>query len=837
MVGWEIERNFRFFSMPRRHCEKGFITVLTLLFCIVLAHGQPSSARAPVIFTVVDENGLAVPGAGVTIFEPGLAVVSLRTDYAGHCSLIPQQDAPYRLRVEKPGFYQTIEGDLDMRINSVRIVLNHEQIVKEQVNVTDSVPGIDIEQISDKSTMNTPEIVNVPYLTSRDIRNLLPFYPGIVQDLTGQVHVAGSETWGTLDLLDGLDMRSPLNGVLSMRVSADAVRSIDAETTRYPVQFGRTTGGVLAFYTGMGDNKFRFNATNFIPSYRDLNGIRFDKFVPRVTFSGPLVKDRAWFYDGVELEYDNIYISELPANANTDELVRGSNLVKFQVNLASTNILTAGLLSNDYHSPYDGISSITPQQSTTKRNTIAWLPYLRDEWSFGHSALLDVAAGVVRIRDGYEPHGDTPYQITPELPSGSYFENLTGTSQRAEGTAGLYLPPLHWAGRHDLKLGLDLDHIGYGENASRAPVSYLREDGTLLRQSVFPATMTFTIHNAELGAYAQDRWLMLPGLLVEPGLRFDWDEIIRRPLVAPRIAATYSPLKASGATKLSAGIGLYYEHTQLEYLTRALAGIRYDTNYANDGVTPLGPPQETDFTANYSSLQEARAINWSLSVEQKLPYSIFASANFIQKRISDEFVYANQSGSAALSGNYLLTNGRQDHYNSVELDARRLFANGYSLFISYTHSSARTNAAIDHNPTLSLLGPQQSGPLAWDTPNRVISRGWLPLLLPKLKHNWDFVYALDWRTGFPFTSINDNQQVVGSTGSQRYPNYLSINPGLEWRFHFRGAYFGLRGVLENATGSENPFEVINDVDSPEYGTFSEFQGRALTARIRLIGSK
>ena len=54
---------------------------------------------------------------------------------------------------------------------------------------------------------------------------------------------------------------------------------------------------------------------------------------------------------------------------------------------------------------------------------------------------------------------------------------------------------------------------------------------------------------------------------------------------------------------------------------------------------------------------------------------------------------------------------------------------------------------------------------------------------------------------------------------------------------FHGAYFGLRGVIENITNSENPVEVINDVDSPQYGTFSEFLGRALTARIRLIGSK
>ena len=172
--------------------------------------------------------------------------------------------------------------------------------------------------------------------------------------------------------------------------------------------------------------------------------------------------------------------------------------------------------------------------------------------------------------------------------------------------------------------------------------------------------------------------------------------------------------------------------------------------------------------------------------------------------------------------------------NSTRGDFLRM---GYTLFASYTRSSARTNAALDYMPTLSLLGPQQSGPLAWDTPNRTISWGWLPVPLPKVGKNWDVVYALDYQTGFPYTAVSANRQVTGGAGAERFPNDVNFSPGLEWRFHFRGAYFGLRGVIENATGSENPAEVNNVVDSPEYGTFSEFQGRAFTARLRLIGSK
>lgn len=803
-----------------------------LLFCTPGAFAQ-----TPVVLTVSDENGLAVSGASVSVSEPGRPAVELRTDYAGRCSYPLHQDAPYQLLVKKPGFYQVLKSDIDAHLENMSVVLAHEQIVREQVNVTASTAGIDPEQTSLKSTMNTPEIVNIPYPTSRDIRNLLPFNPGIVQDVSGQVHVAGSETYATLDLLDGFDIRSPVSGILAMRVSADAVRSIDTETTRYPVEFGKTTGGVIALYTGMGDNKFRFNATNFLPSFHDVNGIRFDKFVPRVTFSGPIVRNRAWFFDGLETEYDSIYIQELPAGADTNHVIRGSNLVKAQVNLTPANILSGGFLFNDYHSPYDGISSLTPQESTVKRDTVAWLPYARDQHTFANGALLDTGFGVVRFRDGFEPHGDQPYELTPELPQGSFFESQISHSLREEGTATLYVPPRHWLGRHDLKAGIDLDHVSFDEDVSLAPVSYLREDRTLLRRSVFPDFTPFMRHNVETGAYLQDRWLARPGLMAEPGLRFDWDEIVRRPLFSPRLAVIYAPPGGEAKTKLSAGVGLYYEHTQLEYLTRALAGVRYDTYYAADGITPVSPALETVFQANEGSLNQTRAINWSVGVERKLPGEIYAAANFIQKRISNGFVYSNQNTPGALSGTYLLTNERSDHYDAIEFDARHTFANGYTLFGSYTRSSAHTNAALDYMPTISQLGPQQSGPLAWDAPNRLISWGWLPFLLPKFKKSWDFVYTLQWQSGFPFTAIDANHQVVGAAGSYRFPDYVSFSPGLEWRFHFRGAYFGLRGVLENATDSKDPGIVNNNIDSPAFGTFSEPRGRAITARIRLIGAK
>lgn len=823
--------------LPMQQFERtGPAIFAVLLLCGVrLAPAQTPAFTAAIALTTVDENGAPVPGAQAVVEEQGHAGVRLTTDYAGNAAFFLHANAPYRLHVEKPGFYATDVEQPDASERLVRVVLSHEQFVTEQVSVAASTPGIDTTQTSDVLTMNPPEIVNVPYPTSRDIRNLLPFFPGVVQDLTGVTHVAGAETWETLDTLDGFDIRSPVDGALSMRVSADAVRSIDRQATRYPVEFGRATGGVIGLYTGMGDNRFRFNATDFLPSWQDINGIRFDKFVPRLTFSGPIRRGKAWFFDGLEAEYDDTYIRELPEGMNTNHEIRGSNIVRFQANAAPSNILSTGLLFNDLHSPYDGISPLVPQQSTTQRDTIGWLPYVRDQQSFHNGALLDAGFGVLRFRDGYEPHGDAQYDLTPELAHGSYFESQTSRSQRVEGNAVLYLPPRHWAGRHDLKAGIDLDHIGFSESAALAPVDYLRENGSLSRRSTFLSPAPFTRHNAELGAYLEDRWTVRPGLLIEPGLRFDWDEIVRRPLFSPRIAAVLSPPTWEGHTKLSAGVGLYYEHTQLEYLARTFNGARSDTYYESDGETPTGPSLRTTFTADGGSLREARALNWSVEAEQRLPGAVFAKATYMWKRATDGFVYADQTSPTTLYGNFALTNDRTDHDTVASIEARHAFSGGYTLFAAYTRSSARTNAAFDYLPTVSTLGPQQSGPLPWDAPNRVISWGWLPFPMPILRKSWDFVYTADWHTGFPFTAVDADRKVVGAAGGYRFPDFVSLSPGLEWRFHFRGKYFGLRGVMENASDTGDYSTVYNVIGSPLFGTFSVIQGRALTARLRLIG--
>ncbi len=836
------------------------IAALALLYGVTAAQ-QPAIAGRPapppqvnansIVFMVVDENGLAVSGAQIVVSQADQPPVRLATDYAGHASWAPARPGVFSVAVSIPGYYETSARDLDTEDKIVKLALSHEQLIQQQVDVTASVPGIDPEEISNRTTMTTQEIVNIPYPTYRDIRNVLPFTPGVVADSLGQIHAAGGNTWMTLDILDGFDVRNPIFGTFDLLISPDSVRSIDTETTRYPVQYGRSTAGIVAFTTGTGDNRFRYDATNFLPSFRDQDDIRFDTFEPIVTLSGPLVRNRVWYFDGFELEYNDQYFTGLPSNADTNHLLRGGDLLKFQTNLGSANSLTTALLANDYHSPYEGLSDLTPQASTDNHDIIAWLPYLRDQQSFKNGVVVDLGFGDLLYREGYEPYGNAPYELTPNVASGSSFETQTTRTQRFQGYANAFFPSRHWLGSHQLRAGMELAHIGLTDSSAFAPVNYLRLDNTLTRRSVFPAFAPFTLHNASLGAYAEDRWTPGSGLLIEPGLRFDWDEIVRWPQFSPRIAFNYSPAGQENTTKFSAGIGVYYGQTDLAYLTSARNGVRYDTYYATDGVTPLGLTEKTTFIAEDGLLHQPRAVNWSVGVQHRLPGDIYAGLNFMQRRTSDLLVYANQNGTGAQPGNYLLTNSRQDHFRSIEVDARKTFRGGYTLFAAYTRSSATTNASLDYAPaggtTLgppysgmpSNLGLQQSGPLPWDTPNRIISWGWLPTwvpFFPSVRKNWDFVYTFLWNTGFPFDAVDANQILVGAPGVYRFPDFFDFSPGLEWRFHFRGRYFGLRGTYLNATNSLDPYVVNNNIDSPQFLTSSQPLGRAFVTRIRLIQS-
>lgn len=789
--------------------------------------------------TASDENGVAQPSVRVSLqFAGSSAVFKQETDFSGRCRFPDLSPGAYELRAEKEGFYALAQVvQVSSATGAIEIELHHVQEVKEEVNVVESPPAIDPEKIADTRSLSGLDIVNIPYPITRDYRNILPYIPGVVQDNSGQPHVSGGHTYQTLDTLDGFDITDPVSGTLQLRVSTDALRGIDVQSSRYSAEYGRSSAGVLSLSTGIGDDHLRYTGTNFLPSFKFIRGINLDKWTPRFTVSGPIKKGRAWFYDAEDFEYDYNLIPDLPANADQAPLWRFSNLFKLQTNLTRSNILTGSLLFNRFKYSHAGLSLFTPLNATTDQDETGYLATFKDQHYFGDGTLLENGIALFEQELDVLPLGNQPYIVTPGLVSGNYYRTTLGRSRRLQWITNVYLRPWNWGGRHEFKFGLDADRVVYHEFDDRTPLRVFSETNVLLRQTTFPGqNVAFRKNNLQGSAYAQDRWSPSDRLLIESGVRFDADEIVRQVLVSPRIAGTYL-LTSDGNTKLSAGVGIFYDATNLALVSLPLQGTRLDYYYGPSGIL-LRPPVLTQFFLNQNTLRQPRFLNWSASLDRRLPGNVYLTVEYMQRRGTDGFVYLPQPAAAGLTGgSFLMSNARQDHSSSLQFIVRHTFSKTYPLMVSYTHSHSLTNAVIGYNLDNLSYGLQGPGPYPWDTPNRVLLWGMAPLPRLPLIHKLDFAYSLDYRSGYPFSIVNQEQQYLQPLNNMRFPRYFSFSPYIEKRFTLHGYNLALRGGFDNVTSSHNPTAVNNNINSPNFLTYSNFDRRAFVARVRLLGKK
>ena len=213
------------------------------------------------------------------------------------------------------------------------------------------------------------------------------------------------------------------------------------------------------------------------------------------------------------------------------------------------------------------------------------------------------------------------------------------------------------------------------------------------RRVTFTNAPPFTRYDSEAGGYAQDRWSITPRWLVEPGVRFDADSIVRGVWASPRIASTFM-LKRNGDSKISWGVGVYRDPSNLDILTRSLTGTRTDYFYDATGTNLLQPPVLSTFTINPNQLLFSYVTNASVALEQKLPKTTYLRVQLMDRRARNIWTFVNPGASTLpdgpFSGQFILTNNRHDHYDSAEVTVRHVFKQNHVVY-ACIHALARAD--------------------------------------------------------------------------------------------------------------------------------------------------
>lgn len=810
------------------------------------ALGAVMTVRAQVTLSgrVVDDDEAPVASARVWAHKGQQAPVETYTGPAGSFHISLPEEGQYLVSVESPGYFRMEDRPIEVGkgASEVTLVLSPQREVFQSVNVGGSPSPVDPARSDREQRLSGTEINDVPYPSSNSLRNAMRLMPGVIQDPSGGVHFHGGAEYQTQYTLDGFDISDPITGRYSTSLAVEGVRSLDLASSRESPQFGRGSAGTLAIQTESGTDHYHFTATNFIPGIDTHNGAVLGDWTPRVGFSGPLIKGRAWFSDSFDGAYNDGYVSGLPKGDDTNTSWSAGNLFHAQFNLTRANILYGDFLTDFSHQDHFGLGVLDPISTTIGQSSHEWLAAVKDTHSWNNGALLEAGFAWQSVFHRGVPEGAEPYLLTPEGRSGNYFVDSRQNGARKQVFVNFFPPAFHFAGRHQLQLGADVQRLTYTAQFERSGYEVIGLSGLPLFETSFIGSGDFARPNAALAFYVNDHWQPVPRLVIDVGLREDWDELVRQVAFGPRVAVAYAPF-ANSRTKLVAGYSVIHDATNLALFSRPLDQQAVTTPYSPEGVAET--PLTSTFVAGHN-LKMPRFDNWSTGVEQDLGHRIYAKVEWLRKRGRDGFVYAPEAGEGPViiqqqvlgygfGGTYTLSNLRRDAYDEAAVTVRQSFGEQYEWLVSYVWSRAVSNAVLDVSADQPLQVGNNFGPMPWDAPNRLLSWGYLPSPFQRFRKKWRVAYLVDWRTGFPFSITDDAGRVVGGVDTHRYPSNFDLNLHLERLFTFRGYRFAFRFGANNLTDHRNPTAVSNVIGSPTYARFFGYEGRHFVVRLRLFG--
>ena len=840
MLNWSRTLNRKGVPTRSGRTQKGFLVFNGLRVAAatvaLLLVGSFGAADTPLTLRgrVLDEDGLPVAEVQVKLEGLGKSKISALTDDAGYFSIPNLAPGEYSVRMEKVDFFvlqgQTIH--LAPGATEFSFTLNHIQEVREKVDVVADPNRIEPTETPQSATLTSTEFFYIPVPSSHDYQQSLVALPQVVRDNQALLHIAGARATQSQYLMDGFEVGDPTSGALTIPLIVDALRTAEVETGRFGAEYAHPGAAILKFETPEGDDHWRFNATDFIPGINVQEGVRLGNYYPRITFSGPLVAGKLWFLQSFSVDHTLDVQRDITTGSNTSEQWSGDSFSRLLWHVAPNDSLHFTLLYNNASDTNVGLDSLNPQSTTLDVASNRIFASIKNQLWWNHT-LFEVGFAEDRTTREFDPQGSMPYLLFVNGAQGNFFQRTDQLSKRTQFFADAVRPGGHWHGLHTFSAGSNLSVITLDQSSQRGEIQAFNAANQLVRLTTFTGNAALDVDNTLAGAFVQDNWSLSSHWVAQLGLRGDWDQFVHQTLVQPRAAVNYLPF-ADGRGKFSIGWGIYNIPLNLSVLGQTQDQRQVDTLYNPATGAVIAAPATSTFALPANGLQQPffdiTSAGWQECIWKKTILSVELLARNGHRELAFETLNPGQIG-----GTFLLQSTRRDKYRGATISARHTFEKGAVLFGSYTRSRANTDQALD--PILGLLyfAPQQGAPLAWDAPNRALSWGTVPTPFWGI----DFAYFFEYRTGYPFSVVNQQQFLIGAPNSLRFPNYASLNISLEKKFRFGKYLFAIRGSVINLADRQNPTVVVNNIDAvgvtPGFLNFSGGQGRAFTGRLRFLG--
>jgi hypothetical protein len=777
--------------------------------------GQPNGAVQGLVFiTDADGGRSVVPVTKITLDGP--AHIEVQSDSEGKFAFSIVPAGSYTITANTPGMAATqsvvvtagavLQVQLQMKLEAVT----------ESTTVTASANSVDTKhELSGTNTIAESAVHNMPN-ADEHFQSLLPLVPGVVRGPNGQINMKGARASQNGSLVNSTDVTDPATGTTAINIPIDVVSSVKVLSTPYDPEYGKFTGAVSDVETRSGDfNKFRMSAQNLLPRVRRVDGsiMGLAAFTPRMTLSGPLVKDRVAFTESVEYRYERDRVDSLPPLQSYNRTESFNSYTQIDVNITPKQTVTASFAIFPQHLDYYGLNTFTPQPSAPDLNERGYQAALEHRYPTDSGDLLTSQVSFRRFGADLVPNSDAPYQLLVETTKGGFFNRQDRQTMRTEWEETYRSHPHHFLGSHELDAGTDFAHSSYDGRQQFFPAQIIGVAGYPLEQIQFGPTSAFSVSQDEIAWFVGDKWTVSNRLTFDLGLRFDRDSVTDSVNTAPR-AGFILALTGDGKTLLKGGAGFFYDRVPLN-----IPAFPYLPERTVGELNPAGGTISSTEYANVISngLRNPRSEVWNVEVDRQVTSDFLIRVAYQQRNTVRDF-YMNPMASGA-TGILALSDRGSEFYKEFQVTGQYRIHRS-TLNASYVHSRAfgdlnDFNQFFGNDPQ-AVIQPNQRGRLNFDAPNRLLA--WGEIAAPwKL----NFAPVLDTHTGFPYSTIDQYRDFIGPRNELRFRRFVSADLQVWREIHLpvkdkhARVGFGVFNVFNRA----NYRDVQNNLDSYRFGEF------------------
>lgn len=501
-------------------------------------------------------EGRVVTAAGALVADAELILTGLsqsgrwtvQSNRKGTFQISALPVGTYRIQVRRIGFRPVVVDSVPVRLSETtslpRIILEPTAVALPEIVVTARTAGYDPVNTSQRILLDGPRLDALPL--ERNFREIVLLAPSAIPSFLGRggnrdgINVAGATGYENTYFVDGINITNPIKGESSIDLPYNFVQQIDVRVGGAQPGVPQALGGVINVVTPSGGNRWRAEGFGFfsndalettsraVPGWHQTGFTYYDA---GLSLSGPLLKDRIWFFGAYDHNYeqqDQTYGFGTLSDTKRQHLFAGK--VTWQAGPRSSAVLT--LLGD----PSDSKPLASPLFGSGVATNAEVLQRTDKTRSFGLSL-----RGTHRVSRAVHLEGSVSHMArleegVPLAPGPVVIDQVEGTISGGHGSSYRFdsrrrsarLDATWESGSHSVKGGVQYDHL-YGEFA--IDLSRHSAGGTITRQG----PTAYTWHTAYTpggngtsrtpSLFLHESWRPSSRLLVQAGLRWSRQDL------------------------------------------------------------------------------------------------------------------------------------------------------------------------------------------------------------------------------------------------------------------------------------------------------------------------